>query len=41
MQMYGVPTAGDERAGQTFQEQHRDIHKQHGEKPTTLTAEKK
>lgn len=40
MQMYGVPTADDERKGQTFQEQHRDVHEQHGETPTTLTTEK-
>ena len=40
MQMYGVPTKDDERKGQTFQEQHRDVHEQHGEKPTTMTADK-
>jgi hypothetical protein len=40
MQMYGVPTVDDERKGQTFQEQHRDDHEQHGETPTTLTTEK-
>jgi len=39
-QMYGVPTASDPRKGQTFQEQHRDDHRQHGESPTTLSTEK-
>lgn len=40
-QIYGVPTADDERKGQTFHEQHRDAHRQHGETPTTLSTEKK
>jgi Domain of unknown function (DUF4157) len=40
-QVYGVPTADNERKGQTFQEQHRDTHRQHGETPTTLATEKK
>ena len=40
LQMYGVPTKGHDRKGQTFQEQHRDAHGQHGETPTTLSTEK-
>ncbi len=40
-QMYGVPTAGKPRTGQTFHEQHRDVHAQHGTSPTTLSTEKK
>ena len=39
-QMYGVPTKGNARTGQTFQEQHRDVHAQHGTTPTTLSTEK-
>lgn len=40
LQMYGVPTKDNARAGQTFQEQHRDAHGQHGETPTTMSTEK-
>ena len=40
IQVYGVPTKDDARTGQTFHEQHRDKHKQHGETPTTLSTEK-
>lgn len=40
LQMYGVPTKGDERLGQTFQDIHKGT-KQHGDNPTTLTTEKK
>jgi hypothetical protein len=49
-QMYGVFKQGDgtkeERArrhkeGQTFHEQHRDVHKQHGQLPTTMAMGKK
>jgi hypothetical protein len=40
LQMYGVPTKDNARAGQTFHEQHRDAHGQHGETPTTLSTEK-
>jgi len=40
LQMYGVPTKDNARLGQTFQEQHRDAHGQHGETPTTLSTEK-
>ena len=39
-QMYGVPTKGNMRKGQTFQEQHRDDHRQHGKSPTTMSTEK-
>lgn len=39
-QMYGVPTDDDARKGQTFHEQHRDTHRQHGESPTTLKTVK-
>lgn len=39
-QMYGVPTKDDLRMGQTFHEQHRDVHQQHGMTPTTLSTEK-
>ncbi len=39
-QMYGVPTKGNPRTGQTFHEQHRDVHAQHGTTPTTLSTEK-
>jgi hypothetical protein len=39
-QMYGVPTKSNKHLGQTFQEQHRDIHAQHGTTPTTLSTEK-
>jgi hypothetical protein len=39
-QMYGVPTKDNARAGQTFHEQHRDQHAQHGTTPTTLSTEK-
>ena len=36
-QMYGVHKhGGSNKAGQTFQEQHRDVHKQHGTDPTTM-----
>ncbi len=41
LQMYGLPTAGNRRMGQTFQEQHRDVHEQHGKTPTTMSTEKK
>jgi hypothetical protein len=41
IQMYGVPTKGDKKLGQTFHEQHRDVHEQHGVSPTTLSTEKK
>lgn len=40
LQMYGVPTKGADRTGQTFHEQHRDTHGQHGQTPTTLATEK-
>jgi hypothetical protein len=40
LQMYGVPTKDNARPGQTFEEQHRDAHGQHGETPTTLSTEK-
>lgn len=40
LQMYGVPTKDNARAGQTFHEQHRDAHGQHGETPTTMSTEK-
>jgi hypothetical protein len=40
LQMYGVSTKDNARAGQTFQEQHRDAHGQHGETPTTMSTEK-
>ncbi len=40
LQMYGVPTKGAQRLGQTFHEQHRDVHEQHGTTPTTLATEK-
>jgi hypothetical protein len=36
-QMYGPPS----KKGQTFHEQHRDDHAQHGESPTTLVAEER
>jgi Domain of unknown function (DUF4157) len=39
-QMYGVPSAANPRTGQTFHEQHRDVHAQHGTTPTTLSTEK-
>lgn len=39
-QMYGVPTKTDAHTGQTFHEQHRDVHAQHGTTPTTLSTEK-
>jgi hypothetical protein len=39
-QMYGVPSKEDPRAGQTFHEQHRDLHEQHGTRPTTLSTGK-
>jgi len=37
MQVYGV---GNDKPGQTFHEQHRDVHKQHGENPTTMRTGK-
>ncbi len=40
LQMYGVPTQGDARNGQTFHEKHYDTN-QHGELPTTMSTEKK
>jgi hypothetical protein len=39
-QIYGVPTVEDQRKTQTFHEQHRDTHRQHGEKPTTMATQK-
>ncbi len=39
-QIYGVPSVGNERKGQTFHEAH-EATKQHGDNPTTMTAEKK
>jgi hypothetical protein len=39
-QMYGVPTPGSDRAGQTFQDIHKDTHRQHGQSPTTISTEK-
>ncbi len=36
-QLYGVPRGKqDAKAGQTFQEEHRDTHMQHGTDPTTM-----
>ena len=40
LQMYGVPTKGADRTGQTFHEQHRETPGQHGQTPTTLATEK-
>ena len=40
-QIYGIPTASDKRKGQTFHEQARDDHRQHGDAPTTMSTEKK
>ena len=40
LQMYGVPTNGSKRIGQTFHEDH-EATKQHGDNPTTLTTEKR
>lgn len=39
-QMYGVPTKGQKRSGQSFHEQHRDVHQQHGTTPITLSTRK-
>ena len=39
-QVYGVPTKTDKRKGQTFHEQTRDAHQQHGDAPTTMATEK-
>jgi predicted nucleic acid-binding Zn-ribbon protein len=40
LQMYGVPSVGNDRKDQTFHEAH-EATKQHGDNPTTLTTEKK
>lgn len=40
LQMYGVPSLGNDRKGQTFHEAH-EATKQHGDNPTTMAAEKK
>ena len=39
-QMYGVP-GKKSRKGQTFHEQHKDVHAQHGQTPTTMATHKK
>ncbi|MGB0590624.1 MAG: DUF4157 domain-containing protein [Myxococcota bacterium] len=36
-QLYGV----GKKAGQSFHEQHKDVHKQHGESPTTMAMDKR
>ena len=37
IQMYGPPS----KAMQTFHDQHKDVHNQHGDAPTTMTVEEK
>lgn len=39
-QVYGVPSKTDDREGQTFHEQTRDGHRQHGDAPTTMATDK-
>ena len=36
-QMYGPPS----KAMQTFHDQHKDVHNQHGDAPTTMRVEEK
>jgi len=40
-QIYGVPSATNARKGQTFHEQTRDEHQQHGDAPTTMATDKR